>query len=64
MIKYNREKNLEKIYKMKLKETEECACDKPEIKEKHPQGCTLNQIIKCHGDQPIDELLKHIQLEE
>ena len=49
---------------MKLKKEEECACDKPEIKELHPQGCTLNQIIKCHGDQPIDELLKHIQLEE
>jgi len=64
MIKYNREKNLEEVNKMKLKETEECACDKPEIKEKHLEGCTLNQIIKCHGDQPIDELLKHIQLEE
>jgi hypothetical protein len=49
---------------MKIKETEKCVCDKLEIKEKHPQGCTLNQIIKCHGDQPINELLKHIQLEE
>ncbi|MFX1571769.1 MAG: hypothetical protein ACFFB0_03395 [Promethearchaeota archaeon] len=49
---------------MKLKEREECACDKPEIKEKHPHGCSLNQIIKCHGDQPINELFKHIQLEE
>ncbi|MFX1502839.1 MAG: hypothetical protein ACFFDH_17900 [Promethearchaeota archaeon] len=49
---------------MKIKETVECECDKPEIKEKHPQGCTLNQIIKCHGDQSINELLKHIQFEE
>ncbi|MFW9945378.1 MAG: hypothetical protein ACFFBZ_15610 [Promethearchaeota archaeon] len=49
---------------MKIKEIEEYACDKPEIKDKHPQGCTLNQIIKCHGDQPINELLKHIQLDE
>ena len=38
--------------------------DKPEIKETHPEGCTLNQIIKCHGDQPINELLKHIQFDE
>ncbi len=49
---------------MKIKETEGCGCDKAEIKEKHLQGCTLNQIIKCHGDQPINELFKHIQLEE
>ena len=49
---------------MKINETEECECDKLEIKNKHPEGCTLNQIIKCHGDQPINELLKHIKLEE
>ena len=49
---------------MKLKKTKECACTNPEIKEKFPTGCSLNQIIKCHGDQPIDELLKHIQLDE
>ncbi len=49
---------------MKLKKPEECACDKPEIKENFPEGCSLNQIIKCHGDQSINELLKHIQLEE
>ena len=49
---------------MKIKENEECACEKLDIKEKHPEGCTLNQIIKCHGDQPINELLKHIQLED
>lgn len=49
---------------MKLKETEDCECDKPEIKINHPEGCTLNQIIKCHGEQSINEFLKHIQLEE
>jgi len=49
---------------MKLKEVEECSCTKPEIKEKFPTGCSLNQIIKCHGDQPIGELLKHVELEK
>ena len=49
---------------MKKKETKGCACIKPEIKDGHPQGCTLNQIIECHGDQPINELLKHVKLEE
>lgn len=48
---------------MKINE-EECDCDCPEIKEKHPEGCTLNQVIKCHGDQPINDILKHIKLEE
>ena len=47
---------------MKLKD-EECEYNFPEIKKNHPQGCTLNQIIKCHGDQPLEELLKHIHLE-
>jgi hypothetical protein len=50
---------------MKMKEVNECTCDKPEIKNKFPDGnCSLNQIIKCHGDQPINELLKHIQIKE
>ncbi|MFX1385202.1 MAG: hypothetical protein ACFFBP_22540 [Promethearchaeota archaeon] len=49
---------------MKIKETEICDCDKPEIREKYPKGCSLNQIIRCHGDQSINELLKHIELEE
>lgn len=52
------------LKKMKLKEVEECDCIEPEIKEKFPNGCSLNQIIKCHGDQPIGDLLKHIKLEE
>jgi hypothetical protein len=49
---------------MKIKHSDECACDKPKIKEGSPKGCTLNQIIKCHGDQPIEEIFKHIQIEE
>jgi hypothetical protein len=49
---------------MKIKNIEECNCTKPEIKEKFPNGCSLNQIIKCHGDQPIEEFLKHIELEK
>lgn len=50
---------------MKIKESKGCNCDKPEIKEKFTGGyCSLNQIIKCHGDQPIDELFKHVELEE
>ncbi len=49
--------------KIKIKE-EECTCDKPEIKKKYPRGCTLNQIMICHGDQPIEEFLKHIQIEK
>jgi len=48
---------------MKLKE-EECECTHLDIKEKHQKGCTLNQIIKCHGDQPISELLKHVEIDE
>lgn len=50
---------------MKIKQSEECECDKPEIRDEFPNGCcSLNQIIKCHGDQPLDGLLKHIQLEK
>ncbi|MCJ7652020.1 MAG: hypothetical protein MUP85_25755 [Candidatus Lokiarchaeota archaeon] len=48
---------------MKIKE-EECECTSLEIKDRHPEGCTLNQVIKCHGDQPINDILKHIQLEK
>ena len=47
---------------MKIKE-ETCDCSNPKIKEKHPSGCTLNQIIKCHSDQPLSELLRHLELE-
>jgi hypothetical protein len=51
----------EKIMKI---DEEECKCTSPEIKEKHPEGCSLNQVIKCHGHQSINELLKHIKLDE
>jgi len=49
---------------MKIKNIEDCECTKPEIKETFPNGCSLNQIIKCHGDQPVEEFLKHIELEK
>ena len=60
MIKFKKKR----CKKMKLKEIEECNCTKPEIKENYPTGCSLNQIIRCHGDQPIGELLKHVELEK
>ena len=42
-----------------------CECDKPEIKDSFPRGCcSLNQIIKCHGDQPFDEILKTIHFKD
>jgi hypothetical protein len=49
---------------MKLKTNKKCDCSHPEIKETHPEGCTLNQIIKCHGEQPINKLLSHIPLKD
>ncbi|MBD3194492.1 MAG: hypothetical protein GF317_05510 [Candidatus Lokiarchaeota archaeon] len=49
---------------MIIKKSEGCACDKPHIKEKFEgRNCSLNQIIKCHGDQPIDELINHLEIE-
>ncbi len=48
---------------MKIKK-EECDCSHPDILEKHPNGCSINQIIKCHGEQSIDELFKHVHLEK
>ena len=50
---------------MKIKQTENCACNKPEIKGSFPEGCcSLNQIIKCHGDMPINELIKHFEIKK
>lgn len=46
---------------MKIKE-QECDCSHPETNKNHPNGCSLNQVIKCHGNQPISELFKHIEL--
>jgi len=28
---------------------EECECDKPEIRATFKEGCSKEQIIKCHG---------------
>ena len=50
---------------MEENHSEKCECDKPEIKDQFQRRCcSLNQIIKCHGDQPVDELLKHIDLKK
>jgi len=50
---------------MKEKQSEECACNNPEIRDQFPRSsCSLNQIIECHGDQPIDEVLKHIKIKK
>ena len=35
-----------------------CDCIHPEISKGNPSNCTLNQVIKCHGDQPLNEILK------
>ena len=49
---------------MKIKKIYDCECNSPEIKEKHLKGCTLNQIIRCHGDEPLENLLKHLILDD
>ena len=37
---------------MKEKQSEKCACDKPEIKDQFPRGCcSLNQIIKLKEEK-------------
>jgi len=46
---------------VKIKE-QECDCSHPEIKKNHPNGCSINQVIKYHGDQSLSELFKHIEL--
>ncbi|MFO7795416.1 MAG: hypothetical protein ACQERB_14370 [Promethearchaeati archaeon] len=35
--------------KKKIDHWEECECDKPEIRETFKEGCSREQIIKCHG---------------
>jgi hypothetical protein len=51
--------------KMSEEQSERCMCDQPEIRDQFPRSCcSLNQIIKCHGDQPVDELFKHIELKK
>lgn len=32
----------------------ECACDKPEIRDSFKEGCSREQIIKCHGKDALD----------
>jgi len=39
-------------------------CDHPEIKAEHKEGCSLNQMIKCHGNEPFKDLLKRTLIDE
>ena len=39
-------------------------CDHPDIKAEHKEGCTLNQMIKCHGNEPFKDLLKRTLIDE
>ena len=41
-----------------MAEEKECNCDKPEILAQNPEGCTLNQVIKCHGDEPFKVIIE------
>ncbi len=43
---------------------QKCNCTHPEISKGNPENCTLNQIIKCHGDQPFKDILKHFEEKE
>ena len=38
------------------KHVEECECDKPEIRESFKEGCSKEQIIKCHGAKFYENL--------
>ena len=37
-----------------------CDCDHLEISQGEPGNCSLNQVIKCHGDMPMKELIPHM----
>ncbi|MFX1237453.1 MAG: hypothetical protein ACFFAS_01180 [Promethearchaeota archaeon] len=45
----------------KKEEKEGCECDYPEISQNNPGNCSLNQIIKCHGEMSIRDLASHFQ---
>ena len=67
--KYFRIKRIEqkRYQKMEKKKSEGCQCAQDECdhaKIENPGDCTLNQVIKCHGDQPIRELFKHLELDK
>lgn len=37
---------------------EDCECDKPEIRDSFKEGCSKEQIIKCHGEEFWNSLKK------
>ena len=50
---------------MEKKKSEGCNCAQNECdhaKVENPGDCSLNQVIKCHGDQPIREIFKNLEL--
>ncbi|TXT63311.1 MAG: hypothetical protein BAJALOKI3v1_390004 [Promethearchaeota archaeon] len=40
----------------RIEHLEECECDKPEIRATFKQGCSKEQIIKCHGKKYLESL--------
>lgn len=40
----------------KSKHLEECECDKPEIRDSFKEGCSREQIVKCHGKEYLEKL--------
>jgi hypothetical protein len=40
----------------KVKHLGECDCDKPEIRDTFKEGCSKEQIIKCHGVKFYEKL--------
>lgn len=42
--------------KKEIDHLEECECDKPEIRATFKEGCSKEQIIKCHGTEFYEKL--------
>ncbi len=36
--------------------TEDCECDKPEIRDSFKDKCSEKQIIDCHGQEFLEKL--------
>ncbi len=45
---------------MEKKNQGEVNCDHLEILKNFPCGCSLNQIIKCHGDDPFKGIAQKV----
>lgn len=42
----------------------ECNCPEHENSKEKQEDCTLNQVIKCHGDEPLKEILSWFKNEK